>query len=215
MPIEIGTLLVTLDLLGTAVFAISGAAIGVRYRLDVFGVCVLAVVAGNAGGVMRDVMIGAVPPAALGRWQPLAVSVLAALVTFVWHPRIERLRTPILLFDAAGLGLFAVAGTGKAIAFGLDPLVAAMLGMLTGIGGGMLRDLLVNEIPTVLHADLYALAALAGAVVVVAGHLLHLPPTGPAIAGAVLCFAMRLVSIRRGWSLPRADRMDHDRSNRG
>jgi uncharacterized membrane protein YeiH len=198
-----------LDLAGTAVFAISGAAVGVKYRLDVFGVCVLAFVAGNAGGMLRDVILGATPPAAFAGWQHIAVSLIAAVLTFLWHPRLERLRTPILLFDAAGLGLFAVSGTEKALQFGLDPLVAAILGMLTGIGGGVLRDLLVNEIPTVLHGELYAVAALAGAGVVVAGHLLHLPPAAPTmIGGAVLCFGIRFMSIRRGWSLPTADRIE-------
>jgi uncharacterized membrane protein YeiH len=110
----------------------------------------------------------------------------------------------VLLLDAAGLGLFAVSGTQKALAFGVNPLVAALLGMLTGIGGGVLRDLLVNEIPTVLRAELYALAALGGAGVVVAGHLLHWQPTATTIAGATLCFGMRLVAIRRGWNLARA-----------
>ena len=210
-----GALLLTLDLAGTAVFAVSGAAVGVKYRLDIFGVCVLAFVAGNAGGVIRDVLMGVVPPAALSEWQHVTVSALAALVTFWWHPRLERLRMPILLFDAGGLGLFAVSGTGKALALGLDPLVAAILGMLTGIGGGMLRDLLVNEIPTVLRADLYAVAALAGAAVVVAGHLLDLPPTAPAIGGAVLCFGIRWMSLRRGWSLPTGDHLERPLPKRG
>ena len=196
------SLLLALDLAGTAVFAVSGAAIGVKYRLDVFGVCVLAFVTANAGGVARDVIIGAVPPAALREWHHVTVSLIAALVTFWLYPRLERLRTPILVFDAAGLSLFAVAGTQKALAFELNPLTAALLGMLTGIGGGMLRDLLVSEIPTVLRADLYAVAALAGAAVVVGGHLLQLPPTATTIAGAVLCFGLRIVAIRRGWSLP-------------
>jgi uncharacterized membrane protein YeiH len=203
--IEISNLLLTLDLAGTAVFAVSGAAIGVKHRLDVFGVSVLAFVAGNAGGMLRDVLIGAVPPAAFSGWQHVTISLLAGLFFFFRHPRLERLRTPILLFDAAGLALFAVSGTQKALAFGLDPLVAALLGMLTGIGGGMLRDILVREIPTVLREDLYAVAALAGAAVVMAGHLLHLFPTATTIAGAALCFGMRLVAIRRGWSLPKAN----------
>jgi uncharacterized membrane protein YeiH len=207
--LSMGAVWHTLDLAGTAVFAISGAAIGVKYRLDVFGVCVLGFVAGNAGGMIRDVMLGATPPAALSGWQHVTVSLLAAVLTFLWHPRLERLRTPILLFDAAGLGLFAVSGTEKALAFGLNPLVAAILGMLTGIGGGVVRDLLVNEIPTVLHGELYAVAALAGAAVVVAGHLLQVPPAVPTmIGGAVLCFGIRLLSIRRGWSLPTADRIE-------
>ena len=205
--LEIAGLLLTLDLAGTAVFAISGAAIGVKHRLDMFGVCVLAFVAGNAGGMLRDILIGAVPPVALVGWRHVTISLLAGVVTFIWHPRMERLHTPILIFDAAGLGLFSVSGTQKALAFGANPLVAALLGMLTGIGGGMLRDVLVGEIPTVLRKDLYALAALAGAGVVVAGPLLHLPPTAATTGGAALCFAIRLVAIRRGWALPTADRL--------
>jgi uncharacterized membrane protein YeiH len=208
-------LLLTLDLLGTGVFAISGAAAGVKYRLDVFGVCVLAFVAGNAGGITRDVLIGAVPPAALGEWRYITVSLIAALITFWWHPRVERLRLPILLFDAAGLGLFAVAGAQKALAFGMNPLVAALLGMLTGIGGGVLRDVLVREIPTVLRSDLYALAALAGAGLVVIGQIVKLPPAAAAIGGAVLCFGVRFAAIRRGWSLPTADQLRDGSSERG
>jgi uncharacterized membrane protein YeiH len=200
--VDIAELLLILDLAGTAVFAVSGAAVGVRHGLDVFGVCVLAFVAGNAGGVLRDVLIGAVPPVAFGSWQYVTVSLAAGLVTFVWHPRLERIHTPILMFDAVGLGLFSVSGTQKALAFGANPLFAALLGMLTGIGGGMVRDVLVREIPTVLRKDLYALAALAGAGVVVAGPALHLRPTPATIAGATLCVVMRLVAIRRGWGLP-------------
>jgi uncharacterized membrane protein YeiH len=129
------------------------------------------------------------------------------MLTFVWHPRLERLHTPILIFDAAGLGLFCVSGTQKALAFGLNPVIAALLGMLTGIGGGMLRDVLVREIPTVLRKDLYALAALAGASAVVAGPLLRLPPVVAAMSGAALCFGIRVVAIRRGLGLPIPDRV--------
>jgi len=198
------TLLFALDLIGTFVFALSGAASGVKHKLDAFGVGVLAFVAGNAGGVTRDVLIGAVPPAAINDWRYVAVSLLAGAVTFIWYPNVRRLQPIVLLFDAAGLGLFAVAGTQKALAVGINPFGSALLGMLTGIGGGVLRDLLVNEIPVVLRADLYALAALAGAAVVVGGHLAHWPPTATTIAGAILCFGLRLVAIRRGWSLPPA-----------
>jgi uncharacterized membrane protein YeiH len=204
--IENARLLLTLDLAGTAVFAVSGAAVGVKHRLDVFGVSVLAFVAGNAGGMLRDVLIGAVPPAVFGGWQYVGVSFLVGVVTFFWHPRLERLHTPILIFDAVGLGLFSVAGTQKALAFGLNPLIAALLGMLTGIGGGMVRDILVREIPTVLRRDLYALAALAGAGIVAAGQLLHVPPAAATAAGAAVCFAVRLATIRRGWGLPTPDR---------
>ncbi len=197
-------LLFALDLAGTAVFAVSGAAVGVKHRLDIFGICVLAVVAGVGGGLVRDVLIGAVPPAALAGWVYVTVALVAGLITFWLHPGIGRLRAPILIFDAAGLALFAVSGTEKALSFGLHPVVAASLGMLTGIGGGMLRDVLVSEIPTVLRSDLYALAALAGASVVVVGHLLPLSATTITLAGAALCFVIRLEAIRRGWNLPAA-----------
>ena len=202
--ITTATLVLTLDVIGTFVFAISGAASGVKNRLDLFGVIVLAFVAGNAGGVTRDVLIGAVPPAAINNWPYFAASLLAGLVTFLCHLDIARVQRIVLLFDAVGLATFAVSGTQKALAFDVHPIAAALLGMLTGIGGGMLRDLLVNEIPVVLRADLYAVAALAGAVVVVAGHLLAWPSTPTAIAGAFVCFAMRFIAIRRGWNLPHA-----------
>ena len=200
------TLLLVLDLVGTFVFALSGATAGVKSRLDLFGVLVLSCAAGNAGGITRDVLIGAVPPAAISDWRYLAVSLLAGFVTF-WRPSaIDRLRSPVLLFDAAGLGLFAVSGTQKALTFGLDPVMAALLGMLTGIGGGVTRDVLLSEIPTVLRADLYAVAALAGAAVVVIGAALRLPSTAVTIAGAVVCFGLRFLAIRRGWHLPVAHR---------
>jgi uncharacterized membrane protein YeiH len=204
LVLSTATLLFTLDLIGTFVFALSGAISGVKNKLDPFGVGVLAFVAGNAGGVTRDLLIGAVPPAAIRDWRYIAVSLIAGAVTFLWYPNVRRLRPVVLLLDAAGLGLFAVAGTQKALAFDVNPFVAALLGMLTGIGGGVMRDLLVNEIPVVLRTDLYALAALAGAAVVVGGHLLHRSPTATTIAGAILCFVIRLAAIRRGWNLPTA-----------
>lgn len=202
-----GTLLV-LDLIGTFVFALSGGVAGVKERLDLFGVLVLSFAAASAGGIMRDLLIGAVPPSAISDWRYLGVSLLAGLVVFFWFPRSERLhklRNLVLIFDGAGLAVFAVAGTQKALGYGLNPVMAALLGMLTGIGGGMLRDILIAQVPTVLRSELYAVAALAGAVVVVAGHVLNLPPTAMAIAGAVLCFGIRLIAIRRGWHLPVAN----------
>ncbi len=201
-------LLMVLDLGGTFVFAISGAVAAVKHRLDIFGIMVLAFAAGNAGGVTRDVLIGATPPAAIADWKYLAVSVLAGFLIFFWYPLLARLRNPVLWFDAIGLAFFAVAGAQKALVYGLNPVMAALLGMLTGIGGGMARDVLVNQIPTVLRADLYALAALAGAAVVVGGQLLALPAVPTAVAGGVLCFALRYMAIEHGWHLPAARRLD-------
>ncbi|WP_407065741.1 trimeric intracellular cation channel family protein [Dokdonella sp.] len=195
-------LVLVLDLSGTFVFALSGATAGVRRRLDLFGVLVLSFVAANSGGILRDLLIGAVPPASISDWRYLGVSVLAGVVTFLWAPSIERLDHPVRLFDAAGLALFAVVGASKALAFGLNPVMAALLGMLSGIGGGIVRDVLLAEVPLVLRADLYAVAALAGASVVVVGAALGLQPIAMMIAGAVLCFGLRLLALRFGWGLP-------------
>ena len=199
-----GTLLV-LDLIGTFVFALSGAVVGVKRRLDIFGVLVISFAAASAGGIMRDLLIGFVPPAAIRDWRYTAASVLGGLLIFIWFPRSQRsarVRNFVLLFDAAGLALFAVTGTQKALGFGLNPVMASLLGMLTGIGGGMLRDVLVADVPHVLRSDLYAVAALAGAVVVVIGHRLDVAPGLAAVLGAVICFCLRLVAIRRRWQLP-------------
>ncbi len=205
-PALIAASLVVLDLVGTFVFALSGAMAGVKHKLDLFGVLVLSFAAGNAGGLTRDVLLGATPPPAISDWRYIGVSLLAGLVTFSWSPVIDRLRSSVLMLDAAGLALFAVSGALKALAAGLNPVAAMLLGVLTGVGGGMLRDVLVSEVPAVLRGELYASAALAGTAVVVAARLLHLPtPTG-AIAGAVLCFVLRYVAIRRGWRLPVAER---------
>jgi uncharacterized membrane protein YeiH len=198
----INSLLVAFDLAGTFVFALSGAMAAVRHRLDLFGVLVLSFAAGNSGGIGRDLMIGAIPPAAISDWRYIAVSILAGLITFFWHGIIDRLRSPVLVFDAAGLALFAVSGAGKALAFQAGPVAATLLGMLTGIGGGMVRDVLVRQIPTVLRTELYAVAALAGAVAVVIGRLLQVPSGAAATVGAVLCFGLRFIAIRRGWQLP-------------
>ncbi len=205
----VSALLVSFDLGGTFVFALSGAAAGVKHRLDLFGVLVLSFAAGNSGGIARDVVIGAVPPAAISDWRYVAVSILAGLITFYWYRVISHLNSPVLVFDAAGLALFAVSGAGKAVAFHAGPVAAILLGMLTGIGGGMVRDVLVREIPTVLRTELYAVAALLGAAVVVAGNVLRFPSAAAAGAGAVLCFGLRFVAMRRRWQLPVARSARH------
>jgi len=201
-------LVLVLDLVGTFVFAISGASAGVSRQLDLFGALVLSFVAGNIGGVTRDVLIGSVPPAAISDWRYLAVSLLAGVITFYWPSAVEKLSRTVLVFDAAGLALFAVSGAQKALAFGLNPVMAALLGMLTGIGGGMARDILTGQIPNVLRGDIYAVAALAGAAVVVIGQFLHITPTISTTIGALLCFGLRLIAIQRGWQLPVARRSD-------
>ncbi|HEY1042933.1 MAG TPA: trimeric intracellular cation channel family protein [Telluria sp.] len=200
----IKTLVLALDLVGTFVFALSGAVAAVRRRLDIFGVLVLSFVAAASGGILRDLLIGATPPAAISDWRYLAVSMAAGLMIFFWHSASSRLRNPVLIFDAAGLALFCVAGAQKALVFGLAPVMAALLGMLTGIGGGIVRDVLLSNVPAVFRSDIYAVAALAGAGVVVMGDALQLSNTATAAAGAALCFGLRVAAIKYGWHLPTA-----------
>jgi uncharacterized membrane protein YeiH len=197
-------LVLALDLAGTFVFALSGAMTAVKHRLDLFGILVLSLAAATFGGVGRDVLIGAVPPAALADWRYIAVSLLAGVTVFFSHSVTARFQAPVLICDGAGLALFAVSGTLKALAFGLTPVAAVILGVLTGVGGGIARDVLVAEIPIVLRADLYAVAALAGASLVVIGDRLQLPSLAVALIGGGLCFGLRFMAIRRGWHLPRA-----------
>jgi uncharacterized membrane protein YeiH len=201
-PALVATFLLVLDLCGTFVFALSGAMSGVKHRLDLFGVLVLSFAAGTAGGLLRDVLLGAEPPPAIQDWRYIAVTLLAGLVTFRWSPLISRLRSSVLVLDAAGLGLFAVSGTLKALAFQFNPVAAVLMGILTGVGGGVARDVLVSEVPEIMRSELYAAAALAGAAVVVIGRQLQLPTPAVAVAGAALCFGLRFLAIRRGWRLP-------------
>ncbi len=204
----IRSVVLALDLAGTFVFALSGAGTGVKHRLDLFGVLVLAFAAATAGGIARDVVIGATPPAAILDWRYPAVSILAGLVTFYAYPIgdesaiSDRLRKPILTLDAAGLSLFAVSGALKALALQLGPVQAVLIGVVTAVGGGVARDVLVAEVPVVLRSELYAIAAFAGASVVVVGRMLQLPSDATAIVGAALCFGLRVIAMQRGWRLP-------------
>ncbi|MBS1191223.1 MAG: hypothetical protein H6R10_3015 [Rhodocyclaceae bacterium] len=199
-----GLLLLLLDLSGTFAFALSGATAGINRRADIFGVLVLSFAAANFGGIIRDVLIGALPPAGISDLRYMGVSLAAGFVAFFWHSVIERLRNAVLVFDALGLAFFAVSGAQKALDFHLSPVMAALLGMLTAIGGGIVRDLLLNEIPGVLRREIYAVAALAGATVVVTAHLFALPSALSAITGAMLCFGIRMLAIRYDWHLPTA-----------
>jgi uncharacterized membrane protein YeiH len=195
--------LVVLDLVGIFVFAISGALVAVRKNLDVFGVLVLAGTTGLGGGFLRDVLIDATPPAALEDWRYLLVPLAAGLLTFVHHPALGRMERLVNVFDAFGLALFCVSGALKALDYGLSPLPAALMGMVTGIGGGMARDLLAGRVPAVFRGELYATPALAGAGVAVVGqHYLELPTVVVALLGGGVCLVWRLLAIWRHWHAP-------------
>ena len=198
----VNTFLVVFDLTGTFVFALSGATAAVKHKLDAFGILVLCFAAATAGGITRDIMIGALPPAAIRDWRYLAVSILAGAIAFFAYPLINRLSSPVLLFDAAGLALFCVAGADKALAFNAGPVAATLLGMVTGIGGGIVRDMLVMEVPTVLRTELYAVAALLGAAFTVVGQRFGMPLQMAAPIGAAICITVRLLALHYGWHLP-------------
>jgi uncharacterized membrane protein YeiH len=203
-PEAVPWLLPALDLTGIFVFGLSGGLLAVRRHLDLFGAVVLALTAGLGGGIVRDLLLGDVPPVALRDIRYLVAGMTAGLVAFVAHHQLERIGRAVRVFDAAGLGLFAVAGAAKAVAFSMNALTAILIGVLTGTGGGALRDVLANEVPLVLRREIYAVAALAGAVVVVVGDLVGAPPAPVAIGGAVGTFVLRMVALRLGWHAPRA-----------
>ena len=195
-------MLVALELLGLAAFAASGAFAAVWARLDVFGVVVVGLTTALGGGIIRDVLLGINPPTTLRTWPYLTVSAVVALLVFAFHPVLARLRKAVLLADAVGLGVFAPAGTAIALNAGAPVYTACLIGMTTGIGGGAVRDLLLREIPMVLRREIYALAALAGAVIVAAGHVLRWPPGPVTVGAAAVVVTIRVVSLWRKWNAP-------------
>jgi uncharacterized membrane protein YeiH len=191
-----------LDWIGTFAFAVSGGLMGVRKRFDLFGVLFLSFVVAVTGGIIRDLLIGAVPPAAISEIHYFLIAIGGGVLTFYWYPGIASRQRTILLLDAIGLALFAVLGADKAIAHGINPLMAANLGMLSGIGGGMVRDVLAGEIPFVLRSDLYALAALAAGSIVALAQIAGFPRPYGTLAGAAVCILLRIGAIYFGWRAP-------------
>jgi uncharacterized membrane protein YeiH len=177
MTQSFSSLYLGLDLAGTVAFALSGALAGIERELDPFGVSVLAIATALGGGVLRDVLIGAVPPAGIQNWGYLTGILAAIVMGYFGYPRIKRWFHVVLVFDAVGLSIVSVVGTQKALNYGLNPAMAALL---------------------------YAMAALLAAAVVVSGHTLHLPAGPVSLIGAMLCFVLRILSMRYHWSLPRA-----------
>jgi uncharacterized membrane protein YeiH len=205
------TLILVLNLVGTFVFGLSGGLAAVRAKLDLFGVVVLAAVVGLAGGIIRDVLIGT-SPATFRDWRYLAAAAAAGVVCFFAGRALERVERSIMIFDALGLGLFAVTGATKAAQFGLGPVQAILLGTITGVGGGMLRDVLLREVPTVLREGLYAIPALLGAMVlVIAQEAGSTNPVFP-VLGVLVCVVVRLVGLRYGVSVPTPPGDQHDSS---
>lgn len=193
------------NLIGTFVFAISGALLAVRKGYDIVGMTVLGEITALGGGVVRDLIIGAAPPAAFTSPWYILMPLLATGVTFFLHTGMRRIHAGVLVFDAMGLGAFSVAGTAKALAHGLGPVQAMALGVITAVGGGILRDVLANDPPVVFRADgeLYAVPALLGAGLVVSAQALGFYGPLAASVAAVVVFVLRMVALRYGWRAPR------------
>ncbi|SEO40394.1 trimeric intracellular cation channel family protein [Trujillonella endophytica] len=203
MSTEAPALLLALDLAGVFAFAVNGALTALRVaRLDIVGVVTLGMITALGGGILRDILIDDLPPATFSDWRYLAVAAGGGLIAFAAAHRLDRLSTPITVLDAAGLSLFAVTGASKALDFGLGPAQAVILGAVTGVGGGTLRDVLVRQVPTVLSSGLYAVPALVAATVVAVA--VELDAYGPpvAIGAAAACFAIRMLGVHFDLNAP-------------
>lgn len=196
-------LVLLLDLAGTVAFAVYGALSAIRYtRLDLVGVLVLGSVTAMGGGAMRDAILGATPVNAVSDWRYPAAALLGALITFFAARWLARLEPAIVVFDALGLGFFAVSGAGTALAFGASPVGAVLLGMLTAVGGGTVRDIMLSRIPSILYQDLYATSALVGALIVVVCEEFGLDELVPATVAVLTAITIRLVAWRWKISAP-------------
>ena len=197
-------LLLVLDLAGTFVFALDGALVALRVaRLDIVGAITLGMVTAIGGGIIRDLLIGAVPPATFSDWRYLTVATAGGLIAFLLGSRLERLSKPITVLDAAGLSLFAVTGASKSLAFGLGAGQAIILGAITAVGGGTLRDVLVRQVPAVLQSGLYAIPALIGAAITVATTRADVFGPITAVTAAATCFLLRMAGVRYDLNAPR------------
>lgn len=197
-------LLLVVDLLGTYVFAVEGAMTAIRANLDLLGLLVLSFATALGGGIIRDMLIGGVPPNSIRDWRYGATAFAGGGTVFFFYQFFQSVPQPLMItLDAAGLALFAVAGAEKALEFGINPLIAVLMGGVTGVGGGTVRDVLLTQIPGVLRTDIYAAAALAGAVVVVVGIRMKMTRTLAMSLGGVTCFALRMVAVWQHWNLPK------------
>lgn len=201
--VELHSLYYFLDLAGAFAFAISGATAARQRGLDLFGICAVAFLVACGGGIIRDLCIGAVPPAGLANPEYLVAAILASALSVGTFRVVQRLYRPVLLFDAVGLSLFAVTGAQKTLSYGHNAQVAILLGITTAVGGGVLRDVLLNRVPVILEKEIYALAAFIGASIVVFGHhFTRIPGDWISIIGLIICCTLRLLALRYHWNLP-------------
>jgi len=195
-------LTLVLNLMGTFAFGLSGGILAVKKRMDLFGVLVLSVSTGLGGGITRDLILGHTPPATLTDWRYLGAAGLAGVLVFVWYNRIANHGTFVTTFDAVGLSVFTVTGTVIALNAGLGPAPAALLGMLTGVEGGVVRDVLAAEIPLIFRSEVYAVASMLGAVIIIVASQTGFSGVPSEILAALATFILRMVSVQRGWKIP-------------
>lgn len=196
-------LLLGLDLAGTFAFALNGALTAIRSaRIDIFGILTLGIITAVGGGIVRDLVIGATPPPGFADWRYLGVAAAGATVAFLFGHKMSRLVSAITVLDAAGLSLFAVTGAAKAVAYGLGPVPAALLGVTTAVGGGTIRDVMIGRMPVIFRGPLYAIPALVAATVTVLAIVTGVYGVAAAIVAAVMCFVLRMASVRFGWQAP-------------
>jgi uncharacterized membrane protein YeiH len=189
------------NLFGVFVFALSGGLAAARKRMDLFGFVVVALLPAVGGGTLRDVVLGT-DVFWIADTTVIWVTVLAAVVAFLFSERIERQAKAVAWCDAIGLALFTVLGASKALAFTDSATIAVMMGVTTAVAGGLIRDVVCNDLPLVLHREIYATAAFLGAAVYVVA-VAHIGERAALWAGALSCFVMRAAGILFGWSLPR------------
>ena len=198
------TLLLTIDLIGTFVFAVEGATAAIQGNLDILGLMVLAFATALGGGIIRDVLIGAVPPNSIRDWRYPAAAFAGGAVVFFQSSFVNKVpESLVVTLDAAGLALFAVAGAAKALDYNIHPFLATLMGGVTGVGGGTIRDVLLARVPSVLRSDVYAAAALAGAAAMTLSLKLKMRPAVATTIGIVVCFALRMVAVHQHWNLPK------------
>ena len=192
-----------LDLAGTFAFAISGATAAKQRGLDLFGIFAIAFLVACGGGIIRDLCIGAIPPAGLTNWQYLVTAIIATALTVGIYSLVQKLHRPVILFDALGLSLFAVTGAQKTLLFGHTAQVAVILGITTAVGGGVLRDIMLNRIPVILEREIYASAALIGAAIVVSGNYFNwISADLASILGLLVCVGLRMLALKYQWNMP-------------
>jgi uncharacterized membrane protein YeiH len=205
MNLRTQRLIFVADLAGVFLFAIEGAQLAMQARLDFLGVLVVAFLPALGGGIIRDLLIGATPPSAIRDWRYPALAFAAGTLAFVFHQTVREIPDDVVVaLDAAGLSLFAIAGAEKALSFGIHPFIAVLMGGITGVGGGVVRDVVLARVPSVLRTDVYATAALAGAAVMVIAQRLGLAPRWAATLGALSCFGLRMAAVQFHWNLPQA-----------